>query len=402
MAMTKAMAISRAKIKEEVTEAVGDLHLKRALIRRRVNSAQSASFFTTTGSYDPGSIYPTASLELDGFYYQNSGITLGCCPPDDDGHDWGMVLITGSAESGTPSTPIPVSGGIGTVGSLPMVYPCPQTVIGAVRIFTYSWEEQAQHFINLGSGPITMGHRVFFDGFPQYCTPRAVSVHVLQDFTGNGDGEELGNVWIDRVGIYMQEQGEGATGAPIESWHDPTWNQYSGAPVACGGSMPKVYSDRTYFYDSSSMANCCIPPLSGAQSYAIYGANQGGVGIFTPPRFGNGNSSWDSTLPESAASTTAIWACLDRENAIYNPTASFIQMTQHPINRVRIALNKQLHASSGSLCTGRIRVCCYYDQIVGGYETSQDFLDSTVYTSSSFASYNNGIYKNCVSGTIIP
>ena len=431
MAMAKILGKIRAKVERVIgnqeIQPTGHLTMKRTRIRQKVNSAHSASFFAVTGAAEPSGSIPQDFL--NNYYYQNSGIEVSCCPPDDGGSLW-VPPITQNPEQAQQLGPTISAGG--------MQYPCQPTLLGAVRVFEYDWGDWVQtRFIDKGADDVLGFQHIEFCGFPQYCTPRAVSIQVLEDISGSGDslGRGAGRRWIDRVGLGMLEQGGNAysggtflskalyQGEDSMKWLDhvtPLSHPQPGLPFVaiprpCAGSMPKFYMDRTYFYNSASMANCCFPPLSGAGDYAVYGSNQGGQGIFTHPRFGNGvTGSDDGIYPESDRGLTEIFACLDRENVIYDATASFIQMTQLPINNVRIALSDQLGRTdvSGSDITGRIRVCCYYDQIGGGYETSADFWAATPRVSASVnipnptGYYGNtgdlwGINRSCVSGTIV-
>ncbi len=86
----------------------------------------------------------------------------------------------------------------------------------------------------------------------------------------------------------------------------------------------------------------------------------------------------------------------DRINVVY-PTSSYINLTQFPINDLSIRFTERVWS-------GKIRVCSDFHRIGGGFFDSQNFLESTpAVTGSGYAGYGpyRGIYRNCVSGTIV-
>jgi len=374
----------------------GDLTLKRMLLPAAVNSAQSASILcvssptgSASGSFPSGS-GGMGQFAVAGVYFQDGGFE--CMPAgqeDTNNASW--------AKSPTYSS-------MPAVKMSPHVYPCAQYGSGLIRTFEIDF---AKYGTNDGS---INRLRWWFDGFPQYCTPRAVSVQVLETISGSGVDEGVGDVYVEQIGILMQEQGYGAVMAVI--YEDPDgpgghgWDfwaknmNFVTKPLGtCVGSKVRAYVDKGYFYNSASIANCCFPPLSGAGEYAVYGAMQGGQGVFSEPRYGNGVLG-NPTITGSNSTYTQLYACYDGETINPNITASFIHMTQWPINKVYVALNKRMHG----VATGKLRICCYFDRVYGGFDTSENFRISTpqIEENSTTNTRGGGIFANCVSGTIVP
>ena len=187
----------------------------------------------------------------------------------------------------------------------------------------------------------------------------------------------------------MREQGGyWAYGAstPSFGWDNggSAMTKYGAKPVPCAGDGPKFYTDDHYFYSSASMATCCFPALSGSGQYAVYGANQGGNAYGFPRHTGD------------PGITGGIYASFDRTNVVY-PTSSYISLTQFPINELKITF-------TNPVWSGKIRICSYFHRIGGGFFDSQNFLETTpAVTGSGYAGYGpyRGIYRNCVSGTIV-
>jgi len=313
-------------------------------------------------------------MGLTGQYTHDKGLQIGCSETEGSAALWSMIPTI-------PDNPF-------RVPEETSAY-CPQFGGGMIREFV--WDVSTLNTPSTPSG-------VYFGGFPQFAVPVAVAIVVVEDLAGSGDNEGVGDIWIKNIGIRMREQG--SLSAIGQDTNNFGWDRLDGytsffaaKPIACAGDGPKFYQDDHYFYHSASMANCCFPPLSGAMTYAVYGANQGGE-YFSGPR-------WTGEITPAASGLGfdgAIAASFDRTNVVY-PTSSYINMTQYPMNDVTITLNKRMTTPA----TGKIRICCYFHRIAGGAHDSTNFFDSTPeVTGSGYTGPKRGIYGNCVSGTIIP
>tara|TARA_Y100000361_G_scaffold48043_1_gene41594 strand:- start:202 stop:1269 length:1068 start_codon:yes stop_codon:yes gene_type:complete len=340
-----------AKQGDQKISPSGELKLKNVIIEEPIQPALSASvvYLNESGSVITGS----GSIGLPGQYTTDRGLNVTCCP-DANAPLWGMRTY--------PQDHVPFKVPDETSAL------CPQFGVGMIREFE----------LDLDLSPDQQGRGGWlFGAFPQFCQPVAVAVVIVEDLSGS-----QGQPQIENVGIHMREQGgywaDGVDTANY-GWDNggSGTNKYGAKPVPCAGDGPRFYTDDHYFYSSASMANCCFPAISGSGQYAVYGANQGG-NAYGFPRTGG------------------IYASFDRTNVVY-PTSSYISLTQFPINDLKITF-------TNPVWSGKIRICSYFHRIGGGFFDSQNFLETTpAVTGSGYAGYGpyRGIYRNCVSGTIV-
>jgi len=347
-----------AKEGDQQISPSGELKLKNVIIEEPIQPALSASvaYLNESGSVITGS----GSIGLPGQYTTDRGLNVTCCP-DANAPLWGMRTY--------PQDHVPFKVPDETSAL------CPQFGVGMIREFELDLDLPPEHVGALGWS---------FGAFPQFCQPVAVAIVIAEDLSGSH-----GQPQIRDVGIKMQEQG--GTWAIGNTTLAYGWDSggsaqssYGAKPVPCAGDGPKFYTDDHYFYSSASMATCCFPALSGSGQYAVYGANQGGNAYGFPRHTGEPGISG------------GIYASFDRTNVVY-PTSSYINLTQFPINDLSVRFTERVWS-------GKIRVCSYFHRIGGGFFDSQNFLETTpAVTGSGYAGYGpyKGIYRNCVSGTIV-
>ena len=341
---------------DQKINASGDLRLKNIIIQEPPQQALSASVqvLNESGSV----ILESGSIGLYGQYTKDRGLNSICCP-DSQNSLWYAVA--------PPPDYIPFTVPEETSAN------CPQFGVGMIREVEIDLSVAESH-------PGHIGWQL--GAFPQFCKPIAVAIVIVEDLSGSS------NPQIRDVGILMQEQGgywAAGSSTPTYGWDSggSALSRYGAKPVSCAGAGPKFYNDDHYFYSSASMATCCFPALSGSGQYAVYGANQGGDAYGFPRHTGH------------PGTTGGIYASFDRTNVVY-PTSSYINLTQFPINDVKIQFTSRVRG-------GRIRICSYFHRIGGGYFDSFQFLETTPAVTGSGYPYGpyKGIYRNCVSGTIV-